>query len=88
MFAETLRANGFDVVNGLGGNADSFDYDVSVVVTRKPNSRNKSVLVAESLGITRILEQYSDNQFIMEDVLVILGRDWDTLLTPKEENAD
>ena len=78
LFARKLRSEGFDVVNGLGGNADSFDFDVSVVVDRKGDFK-KAQTVGEKIGIEEILDQRSDNQYIIEDVVVILGRDWNTL---------
>lgn len=81
MFARKLRDMGFDVVNGLGENADSFDFDISVVVDRK-GVRNKAEIVGQALGISVILDQRSDDPYLIEDVTVILGRDWNTLLTP------
>ena len=78
IFAQELRALGFDVVNGNGGNADSFDFDKSIVVDRKGNI-NKAETVAKVLGIQDVLDQYSANPYTIEDVVVILGRDWDTL---------
>jgi len=77
-FADVLRAHGFDVVNGNGGNADSFDFDTSVVVDRK-GDREKALIVAEFLGIEYVLDQYSANPYTIEDVVVVLGRDWDSL---------
>jgi len=88
MFAEKLRNEGFDVVNGMGGNADSFDFDVSVVVDRKSGAPKKAETVARVLGIGHVLLQRSDDPYLIEDVVVILGRDWHTLLTSKEVSAD
>ena len=87
MFARKLRNDGFDVVNGQGGNADSFDFDTSVVVDRKGERKNAEI-VSQSLGIGIILEQRSDDPYLIEDVVVILGRDWSTLLKTKEETTD
>ena len=87
LFSRKLRDMGFDVVNGLGENADSFDFDISVVVDRK-GVRNKAVIVGRSLGINVILDQRSNDPYLIEDVTVILGRDWNTLLTPKEDVVD
>ncbi|MFC1541174.1 LytR C-terminal domain-containing protein [Candidatus Latescibacterota bacterium] len=78
LFAKSLRNSGFDVVNGLGGNADSFDFEFSVVLDRKGN-REKTRAVADVLGIDGVIDQYSTNPYIVEDVVVILGRDWDSL---------
>ena len=78
IFVEKLRNKGFDVINGLGDNADSFDFDISVVIDRK-GSRENAEFTARALGIKEILDQRSDNPYIIEDVVIILGRDWDTL---------
>ena len=78
IFTQELRALGFDVVNGNGGNADSFNFDKSIVIDRKGNI-NKAETVAKVLGIQDVLDQYSANPYTIEDVVVILGRDWDTL---------
>ena len=55
LFTKKLRSKGFDVVNGLGGNADSFDFDVSVVVDRK-GDYEKARTVGEAIGINDILD--------------------------------
>jgi len=86
MFAQKLRNIGYDVVNGQGGNADSFDFNVSVVLDRKGN-KNYAKTVAKDLGIREILDQYSANPYIIEDLVVIIGRDWDTLKISKEAMA-
>jgi len=87
MFTRNLRNLGYDVVNGWGGNADSFDFDFSVVLNRKGNRKNAEK-VADDLGIKEIIDQYSANPYIIEDVVVILGRDWDTLKISKEVLSD
>ena len=87
MFSRNLRNLGYDVVNGQGGNADSFDFDFSVVLNRKGNRKNAEK-VADDLGIKEIIDQYSANPYIIEDVVVILGRDWDTLKISKEVLSD
>ena len=71
----------------MGENADSFDFDISVVIDRK-GARKKAEAVGKSLGIREILDQHSDDPYLIEEIVVILGRDWNTLLTSKEENAD
>ena len=88
MFSEMLRDKEFDVVNGFGENADSFDFDVSVVIDRRGKEREKAETVAKTLGISVILEQRSDDPYLIEDVAVILGRDWNMLFSSKEVNAD
>ncbi len=86
-FATKLRNLGYDVVTGQGGNADSFEFDSSVVVDRK-GSKKKAQKVADDLGIREIIDQYSTNVYIIEDVVVILGRDWDTLNISGEVTTD
>ena len=88
MFAEILRDEGFDVVNGMGENADSFDFKETLVVDRKGKDPRKAASVAQALGIKDIIIQCSDDPYIIEDVAVILGRDWHTLLKHKEEGID
>jgi hypothetical protein len=84
-FVEKLRKDGMDVVNGWGGNADSFEFDRSVVVDRRGDHK-KAARVSASLGIGEILSQRSESPYLLEDVVVVIGRDWDTLLFPKKEN--
>jgi len=87
IFTQKLRKEGFDVVNGVGGNADSFEFDVSVVVDRH-GDRKKAEAVAQVLGIGEILDQRTENPYVIEDVVVVIGRDWDTLLFPREGKTD
>ena len=87
LFATSLRSSGFDVVNGQGGNADSYDFDFSVVLDRKGNKK-KARAVADELGIDGVVDQYSANPYIIEDIVVILGRDWDTLKISKGDLTD
>ena len=60
---------------------------MSVVSDRK-GSFKKAQIVGKELGISEILVQRSDNPYIIEDVAVILGRDWDTLQLLNEEDKD
>ena len=85
--ARKLRSYGFDVVNGLGSNADSFDFDVSVIVDRKGNI-GKARYCSEKTGIKEIIDQRSDDPYIIEDVVIVLGRDWDNLTIFNEEDVD
>ncbi len=71
----------------MGGNADSFDYDTSVVIDRCGN-RAKGGKGGEVLGIHRILSQRSENPYLMEEIAVIIGRDWDRLLFPAGEKTE
>ena len=77
-FTTKLREMGYDAVNGMGSNADSFDFDISVVVNRE-NDIEKAREVATRLGIRQVLDQRSDKPYLLEDIIIILGRDWDTL---------
>ncbi len=88
MFSEKLRSEGFDVVNGFGENADSFDFDVSVVIDRRGDAMDKAGTVARVLGIEHVMEQRSDDEYLIEDVAVVLGRDWNTLMQTKGDAAD
>jgi hypothetical protein len=85
-FVEKLRRDGMDVVNGWGGNADSFEFDRSVVVDRRGDLK-KAERVSASLGIKEILAQRSESPYLLEDVVVVIGRDWDALLFPKKEKT-
>lgn len=81
-----IRRRGYDVVNGMGGNADSFDYDTSVIVDRR-GMGEKARMLARSFGIKLVVDQRSHDPYMVEDMVVILGRDWDTLaLFSKEGN--
>lgn len=87
VFSKKIRALGFDVVNGLGGNAASFDFEESIVLDRR-GARDKAARVAKSLGIATVLEQRMDDPYLIEDVVVIIGRDWDTLNITREDFID
>lgn len=87
VFAEKLRSQGFDVVNGLGGNADSFDFEESMVLDRR-GQRQRAEKVAKALGIDAVLEQRTDDPYLIEDVVVIIGRDWDSLRITQEDFID
>lgn len=82
-FAGILRSHGYDVMNGQGDNADSFDFDVSVVVDRKGN-RELAERAARDLGIRQVISQYATDPYVLEDIEIILGRDWNTLPMAKE----
>ncbi|MFC1606345.1 LytR C-terminal domain-containing protein [Candidatus Latescibacterota bacterium] len=81
--AKRLRSLGIDVVNGLGSNADSFDFDTSVIVDRRGN-KEMARFCADKTGIMDIINQQIDNPYIIEDFVIILGRDWDSLKLFKE----
>lgn len=70
------RALGLDVIHE--GNATSFGFLESVVIDRTgdlPRAR----LVAEALGIPNAIQQISDDVYRLEDVAVIVGRDYKRL---------
>ena len=87
VFADHLRNNGFDVVNGLGANADSFEFTRTVIVLRKGDRRNAES-VAAALGASLVVEQRSDDPYLIEDVAVVCGRDWNTLKIAREVDAE
>ena len=87
LFADKIRGLGYDVVNGQGGNSDSYDFPRSVILARKGNmARAKNI--ADDLGIKLVIDQYAANPYVIEDVVVILGRDWNTLSVVKEDQSD
>ena len=87
IFTQKLRKEGFDVVNGIGENADSFEFDASVVVDRH-GDRKKAEAVARTLGIKEILDQRAESPYVIEDVVVVIGRDWNTLVILLEGKSD
>ena len=75
-----LRSLGFDVMSWT--NAPSFNYPESVVIDRigKPEFARK---VADALGIRNQIQQIIPDPFRIEQVTVIVGRDFKHLtLTP------
>ena len=68
-----LRDAGFDVMTL--DNADRFDYPESIVIDRlgKPS---EAVKVAEALGISNQIQQIVPDQFRIESVTVIIGKDF------------
>lgn len=82
-FADALRDRGYDVINGQGDNADSFDFDRTVVVDRAGTGRIAR-RVADDLGIDMVISQNATDPYLIEDVEIILGRDWDTIGVAKE----
>jgi hypothetical protein len=86
-FAAALRERGYDVLNGQGENADSFDFEKSVVVERK-GDRELARNVANELGIKQVIVQHAADQYVLEDIEIIIGRDWDTLQLAKEVKSE
>ena len=79
-YAEFLRRKGFDVVNGNGGNAENFGFVESVVVDRAGNME-KARAVAQVLGIRHCVQQIRLDPYRIEEVTVIIGRDFDRLVS-------
>jgi hypothetical protein len=77
-FTEFLREKGFDVVNK--GNYSSFDVDYTLVIDRS-NNYDKSLMVADAISVERkrIVKQFNNQYFL--DVTLIIGKDYNTLLT-------
>lgn len=76
-FTESLRAEGFDVVNK--GNYSSFDLDNTLLIDRVDNTI-KTTMVAEVIGIDKsyIIKQLNDQYFL--DITLIIGKDYNSLL--------
>lgn len=77
-YAELLRQKGFDVVNGDGGNAENFGFLESVVVDRA-GDMEKARAVAQALGIRHCVQQIRLDPYRIEEVTVIIGKDFDRL---------
>jgi hypothetical protein len=77
-YAEILRRKGFDVVNGNGGNAENFGFLESVVVDRS-GDMEKARAVAQALDIRHCVQQIRLDPYRIEEVTVIIGRDFDRL---------
>jgi hypothetical protein len=71
-----LRSQGFDVMTL--GNADHFTYPESMVIDRvgKPAYARQ---VAEALGVPNVIQQIVPDPFRIEEVTVIIGRDYRSL---------
>ena len=71
--AQTL---GFDVIDE--GNADSFNYLHSIVIDRLGNIK-KTKQVANMLGIPNFIQQISNDDYRLEDIRIIVGKDYKRL---------
>ena len=70
------RRLGLDVIDE--GNADSFEYSYSMTIDRV-GDLDKARRVADILGIPHYIQQVSEDQFRLEEVSVIIGRDYQEL---------
>jgi len=70
------RSLGLDVI--LEGNADSFSYLESIVIDRG-GDLSRARQVADLLGIPNCIQQISDDTYRMEDVAIIIGKDYKRL---------
>ncbi len=67
---ESMGYKNFDL-----GNADSFDYDKTIVVYKDPNYENYANQIVEAFGLGKAVEDDGDYLFD-SDFLIIIGSDW------------
>ena len=70
---ERAQSLGLDVIEE--GNADSFGYLESIVIDRE-GDLEKTRQVASLLGIPNYIQQISDDDYRLEDILIIVGKDY------------
>ena len=70
------RGLGLDVIHE--GNADSFGYPYSMTIDRV-GDLSKARRVADILGIPHYIQQISEDEFRIEEISVIVGRDYQKL---------
>jgi hypothetical protein len=70
------RARGIDVIHE--GNASSFNFLESIVIDRT-GDLERARGVARTLGIPHTIQQISDDAYRLEEVTVIVGRDYKRL---------
>lgn len=68
-----MRTLGFDVI--YEGNAENFNFLQSVVVDRR-GDLEKARRVAAALGLANCIQQVSEDTFRLEEVSVVIGRDY------------
>jgi hypothetical protein len=71
-----LREAGFDVMTWK--NADSFNYPETMVIDRTGNLENAR-RVANAMGLRTHIQQIVHDPYRIEQVAVIIGRDYDSL---------
>jgi hypothetical protein len=77
-FSRILRAKGFDVVNGDGANAEHFGFLETIVVDRY-GAFEKAEKVAKVLGTKNTIQQVREAAYHVEEVTVVIGRDFKAL---------
>lgn len=68
-----LREHGFDVMTL--GNAESFAFTQTLVIDRV-GKRNHAEQVANALGTQNLIQQITPDPFRLEEVTIIVGRDY------------
>ncbi len=68
-----MRALGFDVI--YEGNAENFNFLQSMVVDRS-GDLERARQVAAALGLPHCIQQVPEDTFRLEEVAVIIGRDY------------
>ena len=79
---EALRDLGFDVMTL--GNAENFNYPETIVIDRVGN-REFAQQVAEMLGTENRIQQITPDPFRIEEVTVVVGRDYPHLPILKKQ---
>ncbi len=70
---EKAQSLGLDVIEE--GNADSFGYLESIVIDRD-GDLEKTRQVASLLGIPNFIQQISEDDYRLEDIRIIVGKDY------------
>jgi len=74
VFSEVLREKQYDVVSV--GNAETFDYERSVIIDRGRTDRKKVEKIASILGVSRDRILQIESQTSQSDVTLIIGSDY------------
>jgi len=74
----TRRARGLDLDVIHEGNAESFAYVHSVVIDRT-GDMERAGEVARLLGIEHYVQQLSGDPYMLEDVTIVVGKDYKRL---------
>ena len=68
-----VRSLGFDVIDE--GNAENFNFHHSLVIDRTGDLQ-KARQVATAVGIPHYIQQIAEETFRLEDVSIVIGRDY------------